>query len=168
MLTGNDIVDLHSASIESNWRRPNYLQKVFTEHEQQMIHQAPQPDVMVWLLWSMKEAAYKVYSRKYNVRSYAPTQLQCQLRPSTNRSITTGMVQIEGLTLHTQSRITANMVHSIAAEDAFILPEIQVRISLRHHPANQNYRRHQPDSVSHHGMYLALIFARPGSPQSGV
>ena len=166
MLTGNDIVDLHSASIESNWRRPKYLQKVFTEHEQQLIHQAPQPDVMVWLLWSMKEAAYKVYSRKYAIRSYAPSKLHCQLRPSTSRSTRTGVVQIDGLTLHTQSRITANMVHTIAAEEASILPQIQVQISLRHHPANQNYRRHQPDSVSHHGQYLALIFARPGSLQS--
>ena len=36
-MIGNDLVDLKVASVESNWKRPRFLDKVFTIEEQQLI-----------------------------------------------------------------------------------------------------------------------------------
>jgi phosphopantetheinyl transferase (holo-ACP synthase) len=57
---GNDIVDLALARKESNWKRPGYLNKIFTTKEQLLISSAENPNTMVWNLWSRKEAAYKI------------------------------------------------------------------------------------------------------------
>jgi phosphopantetheinyl transferase (holo-ACP synthase) len=35
---GNDIVDLALARKESNWKRPGYLNKIFTTKEQLLFH----------------------------------------------------------------------------------------------------------------------------------
>jgi hypothetical protein len=43
---GNDIVDL--AWKESNWKRPGYLNKIFTTKEQLLISSAENPNTMVW------------------------------------------------------------------------------------------------------------------------
>ncbi len=75
-MIGNDIVDLHLASVQSNWQRRGWLQKIFTESEQQLILEAKNPDNMVWKLWSMKEATYKAHQRcfpfppKYNPKDF--------------------------------------------------------------------------------------------------
>jgi len=66
-MLGNDIVDLDLAKTQSNWRRKNYLDKIFTTEEQLLISSAKRPDEMVWLLWSMKESAYKIYNRKSGI-----------------------------------------------------------------------------------------------------
>jgi phosphopantetheinyl transferase (holo-ACP synthase) len=51
---GNDIVDLALARKESNWKRPGYLNKIFTTKEQLLISSAENPNTMVWNLWSRK------------------------------------------------------------------------------------------------------------------
>lgn len=82
-MIGNDIVDLRQASQESNWRRKGYVDKLFTHREQQLISDAIDPDRMVWLLWSMKESAYKVAVRQTKNRTFAPAKLECLLSQST-------------------------------------------------------------------------------------
>ena len=56
-MIGNDIIDLSVAKLESNWQRRGFLEKQFTEEEQQLILTASNPFVLVWKFWSMKEAA---------------------------------------------------------------------------------------------------------------
>ena len=34
---------------------------------------------MVWLLWSMKEAAYKCYTQQHKKRFFAPQKFECHL-----------------------------------------------------------------------------------------
>jgi acyl carrier protein len=74
---GNDIVDLALARKESNWKRPGYLNKIFTTKEQLLISSAENPNTMVWNLWSRKEAAYKIYNRATGIRGYFPLNLEC-------------------------------------------------------------------------------------------
>ncbi|GAB2594757.1 4'-phosphopantetheinyl transferase family protein [Spirosoma areae] len=82
-MIGNDIVDLAQAKQDSNWRRPGFLDKLFTVHEQQLIRSnTTNPDRMVWLLWSMKESAYKMAIRQGGKRIFAPLKLACQLNAS--------------------------------------------------------------------------------------
>jgi len=57
-MIGNDIVDLELALKESNWKRKGFLNKIFTNEEQLLISSAINPEIMVWNLWSRKEAAY--------------------------------------------------------------------------------------------------------------
>ena len=60
-MIGTDIIDIVEAKKTSNWERPRFLEKLFTSNEQQLIHNSENKFVMVWRLWSMKEAAYKLY-----------------------------------------------------------------------------------------------------------
>lgn len=71
-MIGNDLVDLQQAAKDSDWTRKGYLDKLFTASEQFLISTAKSQNQMVWLLWSMKEAAYKVHTRDSGVRSFAP------------------------------------------------------------------------------------------------
>lgn len=77
-MLGNDIVDLERANLESNWQRKGYLTKVCTAEEQQLVLNAADPSSTLWIIWTMKEAAYKVINRLTGQRNYAPVTLACQ------------------------------------------------------------------------------------------
>ena len=79
-MIGNDIIDLSLAKTESNWQRKGFLKKLFSNDEQQLILEASNSFEMVWRLWSMKEAAYKIYTQQHIVRFFAPKKFECKLR----------------------------------------------------------------------------------------
>ncbi|WP_179009378.1 4'-phosphopantetheinyl transferase superfamily protein [Winogradskyella forsetii] len=79
-MVGNDIVDLEEAKRASNWQRPRFLNKLFAPKEQQLIHSSENPFFMVWRLWSMKEAAYKLYTQQNPSRFYNPKGFECQIK----------------------------------------------------------------------------------------
>jgi hypothetical protein len=65
---GNDIVDLALARKESNWKRPGYLNKIFTTKEQLLISSAENP--IPWYgIYGVGKAAYKIYNRA--IRGYS-------------------------------------------------------------------------------------------------
>lgn len=111
-MIGNDIVDLALAGQESNWRRRGFLAKVFTAHEQHLIHEAIDPNQMVWLLWSMKESAYKVAIRITANRVFAPTKLACRITELTNTTCT-GTVDCDKI-FETKSVLTPDYISSTA------------------------------------------------------
>ena len=78
-MIGNDIVDIAEAELKSNWQRPRFLEKLFTLHEQQLIQNSDNSFLMVWRLWSMKEAAYKLYTQFNPSRFYNPKAFECKL-----------------------------------------------------------------------------------------
>ena len=108
-MTGNDIVDLKQAATESNWQRKGFLEKIFTPLEQSYIAEAVVQEQMVWKLWSMKESAYKIYTRQYGGRFFAPQQLKCVLLAGQ-----LGKVCINNLTYQTSTIVTKNYIYSIA------------------------------------------------------
>ncbi|WP_145856967.1 4'-phosphopantetheinyl transferase family protein [Pedobacter suwonensis] len=151
-MLGNDIVDLNLAKIQSNWRRKNYLDKIFTTEEQLLIAWANDPDEMVWLLWSMKESAYKIHNRKTGIRDFSPKSLNCAVYADS-----LGEVNINNCTYFTKSNIETTFIHTIAAPVFDKLAAVKVAIyELPDHP--DDYKRTQPASVSHHGQYLALVY----------
>ena len=111
-MIGNDIVDLAQASQDSNWRRKGFLDKVFTPQEQQLIHNATDPDRMVWLLWSMKESTYKLAVRKTKNRTFAPTKIACSITEVT-KSTAEGTVFYSDR-YQTKSIITAHYIVTVA------------------------------------------------------
>ncbi len=78
-MVGVDIIDIVETKKSSNWQRPRFLEKLFTLNEQQLIHDSKNPFIMVWQLWSMKEAAYKLYTQIQPCRFYNPKQFQCEI-----------------------------------------------------------------------------------------
>lgn len=153
-MIGNDIVDLEQAVIDSNWKRKGYLDKIFNSEEQFMITSGICPSLMVWLLWSMKESAYKIYSRETKIREFAPLKLKCNNLIIHNDKAT-GKVSYEEEVYYTESFFDKNYVHTIASTKQEELEKVRVKITDQAPP---DYKMTNPNSVSHHGAYLALVY----------
>lgn len=181
-MIGNDLVDLRQAASDSNWQRKGYLSKIYTPAEQQLIVEAAEPAVMVWLIWTMKEAAYKIISRRTGLRSYNPLELVCG-NLITDQLQATGRVKYGDEVFEVKSKISTELIHSIAVSkqedfDGLHLhflpytktyPEDFNRSSVDYtlvktlsglpemiHTATGN--RHAA-SVSHHGRFLAVTYS---------
>ncbi|MET4082282.1 phosphopantetheinyl transferase (holo-ACP synthase) [Pedobacter sp. UYP30] len=152
-MLGNDIVDLKLAKIQSNWRRKGYLNKIFCDAEQAYILSSPKPDELVWKLWSLKEAAYKIYNRQTGIRTFEPRAILCDVAELTTEI---GEVNINEETFFTKTVVTSNYVHSIAALNLKDLQRSKIDI-YRGSAKNFDYHGLSPQSVSHHGDYLALV-----------
>ena len=175
-MLGNDIVDLNRAKAESNWKRKGYLAKIFNAEEQALIVGSIAPEKIIWLLWSMKEAAYKIANRASGERFYSPLKFSC----NTDRNF--GFVKFEDKIFPTRSVINENFIHTIASIKANTLSTIQTcylhnkdNYILTFNTQSTNYflakdgngipnlidkinGKMYDASVSHHGKYLAIIY----------
>ncbi|MFE3870759.1 4'-phosphopantetheinyl transferase superfamily protein [Flavobacterium sp. ZS1P70] len=155
-MIGNDIVDLALAKKESNWQRKGFLDKIFTQQEQLLITRANSSEVMVWNLWTRKEAAYKIYNRETGIRGYFPLQFECHFE---NEVL--GTVICNGNMYFTQTDISDEFMHTIAvAEKKYFM-----RIKNLDSDANickmngipfimdQLTEITKPVSISHHGRF---------------
>ena len=113
-MIGNDVIDLKVAEEESNWRRPGYLDKLFNPDEQVLVKSDADPGLMVWLLWSMKESAYKIIARQQGRRFFAPLKICCQDLVEYTGSFASGIVCFEDQTIPVQSVITKEVIHTVA------------------------------------------------------
>lgn len=118
-MIGNDIIDLELAKTESNWKRKGFLDKIFTKSEQQYILSSKNPELMVWILWSCKESAYKIYNRQTLVRRFIPLRLECDLEISRGQIL--GKVKCFSQIYFIKTEVTQNYIYTIAVtnEDSF-------------------------------------------------
>lgn len=157
-MIGNDIVDLALAQIESNCQRKGFLDKIFTPNEQLQINAAQNPTVMVWILWSRKEAAYKIYNRQTGIRKYNPIQLECF--DSEN-----GKVVFENQIYFTRTEITSEFIYSeavlkISDFDKIITiarPEIIQKKKGIPSFFDSTDSSIKPLSITHHGRFERII-----------
>lgn len=115
-MIGNDIVDLKLAAKHSNWRRRRFLEKIFTEKEQQIILSVAYPEKYTWLLWSMKEAAYKAHQRCFNLEPrYNPQAFECSLlyKDSSMLCKLNGRVKISNEFYSCQTELNDDYVHTV-------------------------------------------------------
>jgi len=155
-MIGNDLVDLQQALKDSNWQRKGYLDKIYTPLEKKTILQCGNSTQMVWTLWSMKEAVYKIHSRKTGLRNFAPTSLVCthiNLHGDTN----SGIVCIDTIDYYTITKIRDSYIHTLAATSPLAVSTIREVIYEYPLPL-LDYKSTNPKCVSHHGRYLALIY----------
>lgn len=124
-MIGNDIIDLSVAKSESDWQRRGFLEKQFTENEQQLILAASNPFVLVWKFWSMKEAAYKVYAQQNEVRFFAPKKFDCL--PMSEKE---GLVSFKDQIFYTSSIVARDYIFTLAslekaikAYSEFVMPQ---------------------------------------------
>lgn len=159
-MIGNDIIDLAFARKESNWQRPGFLNKIFTPDEQWLIANAKNPEIMVWNLWSRKEAAYKIYNRETGNRAYIPIELACSYENESS-----GTVFCNGYTFYTQTNFLYDSIHTVALsqKDSFervITLDCKTEIIKKDgvpfafdHISNQFLTV----SKSHHGRFTSIV-----------
>lgn len=113
-MIGNDIVDLKLASTQSNWQRKGFLDKLFTTQEQGFILNSSEPFKAVWLLWSIKESAYKAYIHLNGGRFYSPKKIVCSPISKNKAS-----VLINKQLFFTESEINEDFIHTIAFPEKY-------------------------------------------------
>ena len=162
-MIGNDIIDLALAHQESNWQRKGFLSKIFTEREQCLIVKAHLPEIMVWDLWSRKEAAYKIYNRETGIRAFIPHQLECYEAANEDDS-KYGIVTCFGQTYYTKTQMTASYIETVAVlhQDDFhkivtLTPDQKVYKSNGIPYCLNRQQVPIPVSVSHHGRFERRI-----------
>ena len=163
-MIGNDIVDLALARKESNWKRNGFLDKIFTTKEQLLISKADNPEVMVWNLWSRKEAAYKIYNRQTQIRGYFPLELECSDLEIID-GISYGRVVIKERIYFTKTEITSQFVNTIAAanvQDFNIIKTLENRKNIQKNNGIPSYYIKENSisklvSISHHGRFEQII-----------
>jgi len=154
-MIGNDIVDLAQAEKDSNWKRAGYLEKLFTTEEQFLISSDIHQECMVWLLWTMKESAYKISSGRSKLREFAPVKLSCNNLIIYDNTAT-GNVTYNDQLYFTRSTIEKTYIHTIAAMSQEELDLIKIDII---ETKDHQIRINNPNCVSHHGNYLALVYS---------
>lgn len=159
-MIGNDIVDLALARQESNWERKGFLNKIFTNREQILIKTAQNPEIMVWNLWSRKEAIYKIYNRQTGFRGFIPLQLECHFE-NENR----GTVSCNGFTYYTKTTINNEFVYTIAVakkENFKKIVALKSASKIKKENGKPIYidaltEIKMPASISHHGRFMKCI-----------
>lgn len=163
-MIGNDIVDLALARKESNWKRKGFLNKIFTPNEQMLISNSNNPETTVWNLWSRKEAAYKIYNRKTQVRAFIPKQLEC-FDVKIRNGIIYGKVVCYNEVYFTKTTITSDYIETDAVIDSSDFDKIKV-IDSSHDIVKTNgipnyfdteSKIWKPISKSHHGRFERII-----------
>ena len=104
-MIGNDVVDLTFASIGHRWKEQRFIDKVFSIDEQNLITDADNQFQTIWLLWTMKESAYKIHVHRYSKHFFAPGKIACELRSNSE-----GSVAIYNDIYYTSSRITKKFI----------------------------------------------------------
>lgn len=115
-MIGNDVIDLAQSRIESNWQRKGFVEKLFIAEEQQYIQDYDKPEIMVWLLWSMKEAAYKIYNRQTKIREFSPKKLSCSL-DFIDCNLALGKVICNENRYYTKSIFSLESIHTVAVDN---------------------------------------------------
>lgn len=162
-MIGNDVIDLWQSRQESNWQRKGFLEKLFTSQERLIIKNYSNPEIMVWLLWSMKEAAYKIYNRQTKIRAYMPKKLICSNISFANNQII-GQVTCLGNHYYTKTYLDNDSIHTIAANtlsDLNNADEIKNKNIVKDQHGipylQMQAGKFQDVSVSHHGRFKKVV-----------
>jgi len=73
-MLGNDIIDLKDVDSKDLLNNTKFIQRVFTNLEQEIIFHSNQPQVRAWTIWGAKEAAYKAISRYDSELVFSPVK----------------------------------------------------------------------------------------------
>ncbi len=183
-MIGNDLIDLVTARKNSRLKNSRFRKKIFTAREENIIDKNNDPEATFWLLWSMKEAAYKIHQQETNsAPRLNPVKFECF--PSEDRK--TGKVMAFGKNYFTRTQFLEGFIHSIASAEkemnylqknylkssdykgrfsAFISKELALntKLSIEKNEYHIPYFRQEksaeklPVSISHDGNLAALVF----------
>lgn len=166
-MIGNDVIDILQSRKESNWQRKGFIEKIFTLEEQLLISNAANPEITVWMLWSMKEAAYKVYHRETKIREFNPKKLECSI-DSQNKNTIRGKVIFCNNIYYSKTILANDSIHTIAVSE---LENLKMVIEIKNESIvkDQNgipylslslQNKFQDVSKSHHGRFEKVVCIR--------
>lgn len=122
---GNDIVDLNEPCARERSRNIRFVNRVFIPDEQRQIFDSPNPDVILWALWTGKETAYKIISKSipdvpfipllYKVSMFRVGSYKARLPGEDNCIL--GFVDTPGGKIDIKIFIACEYVHCIGAKD---------------------------------------------------
>lgn len=161
-MVGNDIVDLIEANKTSNWQHPRFLSKLFTPLEQDLINNSDSSFVMIWRLWSMKEAAYKLFTQNNSGRFFNPKGFEC----STENTF--GTVKFKNFKCFVESKVTSNFIISEAKTKQKKFKSKVVNLSgnspkLQSRELKQSLFEHMGNTIRRNAK-LQLTYTRFGVP----
>ena len=179
-MIGNDIIDLKISKTEEKASDSRFLKKLFTKEEERIIEKSASPEICLWRLWSMKEAAYKANQRKFDLaRKFNPKAFRCSIS-----SATEGNVVIENVSYKMHTELTSEYIHSTTSSIAFfqklyfngkieksqIIMDLALEFDLEagklkfEKDSNgipwimvENHLKRFPVSLSHHGDFSVFI-----------
>jgi phosphopantetheinyl transferase (holo-ACP synthase) len=159
-MIGNDIVDLDLARKVSNWKRKGYLEKIFSSSERILIQNNSNPELMVWNLWSRKEAAYKIYNRQTGISGFFPLRIKCHWD-----NANFGTVTIDRFVFYTLTEIKEDFVYSIAVSEKVLFDRIQSLETIESIEKEKGIpyifdavsKKTCPVSITHHGRFQRII-----------
>ena len=163
-MIGNDVIDMLQSRRESNWRRKGFVEKLFTPSEQLLLSQTSDPETMIWLLWSMKEAAYKIYNRQTRIREYIPQKLACSIISKNEHYVTGKVICLENV-YYTKTMISKDHLHTVAVSSSDHLNNV-IEIEKKNIIKDKNGIPFlsQPSlhilkdvSISHHGRFEKVV-----------
>lgn len=154
-MIGNDVIDLALAKVESNWQRKGCLDKVFTTKEKKLIYSAENPTLMVWVLWSRKEAVYKIIRQQNGLRGFYPLRIE-------NSDYKSGIIVFEEQLFYTKTTIDENFIHSIALQNQAFNRVVELSNVTSLYKRNEipyliEENRVVNLSKSHHGRYEKVV-----------
>lgn len=157
-MIGNDVVDLALAKKESNWQRKGFLEKLFTLQEQKLILESQNPSEMVWVLWSRKEAVYKIIRQLNGKRGFYPLRIE-------NVKYNLGLVCFENTFFYVKTSILDDCVHSIALQNQTFDQVIEISPPIQVHKYHEipfiiRKGKYLQISKSHHGQFEKIICLR--------
>lgn len=117
-MIGNDIIDLRLSLGKNNWKRKGFLNKLFSNEEQEFILLSKDPESTIWLLWAMKESAYKAHQRRFELpRKFNPKAFKCAITED-KISVVTGKVSINDDSYFLKASIRKEFIYCYATLDS--------------------------------------------------
>ena len=159
-MIGNDIVDLQLARTQSNWQRTRFVEKIFTNEEQDYIRQSENSELEVWKLWTIKESAYKIYNRETGIRGFFPWKLECEIEGFRDNKFV-GKVSIDAKVYFTETIQDGDFIYTVAANSLQLIEKI-IEIDLEEKIVKINGLpfitiSKKPVSITHHGRFERRI-----------
>ena len=161
-MIGNDVVDLALAKKESNWQRTGFLDKILTASEKQLVNNSKIPFETVWLLWSMKESAYKIHNRSTGIRMFNPLKFECVNIKIVGQQYF-GSVMIADQRFYTKSIVSEDYIETVASDSHKNLRNIKVIgngasiTKFNNLPFFWVNNTWVPVSISHHGRFNKIV-----------
>jgi len=143
-MIGNDIVSLDLIRQSPKVDQPAYLARVLTIWEQEQLHQAHDPELVLWKFWALKESAYKLEFKQFRHRYFAPKKFECRIDdPNANwseamvrssKGICFGKVWNNDQVIHALAASTKEELNTIKFATTYLSsdqPRVQSRV-VRH------------------------------------
>ncbi|WP_405198711.1 4'-phosphopantetheinyl transferase superfamily protein [Christiangramia sp. LLG6405-1] len=178
MIIGNDIIDLEIALDKPRRNNDRFLSKVFSDNEISQIHSYSNPELAIWKIWSMKEAAYKAHQRLFQIPARLdPVSYECDLdKLSVSKNHNLYIIK----SVHDENHIYSwlefkNLDHVKLSYSTNYMSEFLKEFSIRtgHDFQNIELRKNKigipevflkntgtslPISITHHGRFAAICF----------